>query len=65
MLVYNPNRAVAPVVWGPITGYDHAMPLLPGFRVTEKTGTSQIAVNVGYDNNGTIGSVVGWAGPPR
>ena len=61
MLVENANGAYAPVVWGPITGSYHAMPLVPGYRVTAKTGTSQIPVNGGYDNNGTIGSVVGWA----
>jgi len=36
-------------------------PLVPGYRVAAKTGTSQIAVNGGYDNNAVIGSVVGWA----
>lgn len=61
MLVENANGAYAPVVWGPITGSYQAMPLVPGYRVTAKTGTSQIAVNGGYDESGTIGSVVGWA----
>jgi cell division protein FtsI (penicillin-binding protein 3) len=36
-------------------------PLVPGYRVAAKTGTSQIAVNGGYDSNAVIGSVVGWA----
>jgi len=35
--------------------------LVPGYHVTAKTGTSQIPLNGVYDNNGTIGSVVGWA----
>jgi len=61
MLVANSDGAYAPVVWGPITGSYEPMPLVPGFRVTAKTGTSQIAVNGGWDANGTIGSVVGWA----
>ena len=61
MLVANSDGAYAPVVWGPLTGSYQPMPLVPGFRVTAKTGTSQIAVNGGWDNNGTIGSVVGWA----
>jgi cell division protein FtsI (penicillin-binding protein 3) len=61
MLVENANGAYAPVVWGPITNNYQKMPLVPGFRVTAKTGTSQIAVNGGWDNSATIGSVVGWA----
>lgn len=36
-------------------------PLVPGYRVAAKTGTSQIPVKGGYDNNAVIGSVVGWA----
>jgi cell division protein FtsI/penicillin-binding protein 2 len=60
MLVEN-SLSYAPVVWGPITGSYEKMPLVPGFRVTAKTGTSQIPLNGGYDPNGTIGSVVGWA----
>jgi cell division protein FtsI (penicillin-binding protein 3) len=36
-------------------------PLVPGYKVAAKTGTSQIAVNGGYDSNAVIGSVVGWA----
>ena len=36
-------------------------PLVPGYKVAAKTGTSQIALNGGYDNNAVIGSVVGWA----
>jgi cell division protein FtsI (penicillin-binding protein 3) len=36
-------------------------PLVPGYRVAAKTGTSEIAVNGGYDRNAVIGSVVGWA----
>ncbi len=60
MLVKNANQ-YAQTVWGPLTGRYHDMPLVPGYRVVAKTGTSQIAVNGGYDNNGTIGSVVGWA----
>lgn len=36
-------------------------PLVPGYKVAAKTGTSQIAVNGGYDHNSVIGSVVGWA----
>ena len=36
-------------------------PLVPGYHVAAKTGTSEIAVNGGYDNNAVIGSVVGWA----
>jgi len=61
MMVENAHKAYSPVVWGPITGSYEPMPLVPGFRVTAKTGTSQIAVNGGWDHNGTIGSVVGWA----
>ena len=61
MMVENAHKAYAPVVWGPITGSYAPMPLVPGFNVTAKTGTSQIAVNGGWDANGTIGSVVGWA----
>jgi cell division protein FtsI (penicillin-binding protein 3) len=61
MLVDNADAAYAPVVWGPITGSYARMPLVPGFHVTAKTGTSQIAVDGVYDSNGTIGSVVGWA----
>ncbi len=60
MLVDN-SMNYAPVVWGPITGSYAKVPLVPGFRVTAKTGTSQIPLNGGYDSNGTIGSVVGWA----
>jgi cell division protein FtsI/penicillin-binding protein 2 len=60
MLVEN-TLSYAPVVWGPITGSYEKMPLVPGFRVTAKTGTSSIPLNGGYDANGTIGSVVGWA----
>jgi cell division protein FtsI (penicillin-binding protein 3) len=60
MLVEN-TLSYAPVVWGPITGSYEQMPLVPGFRVTAKTGTSSIPLNGGYDANGTIGSVVGWA----
>jgi cell division protein FtsI (penicillin-binding protein 3) len=60
MLVENAN-SYAPVVWGPITGSYSPVPLVPGFRVTAKTGTSQIAVNGVYDANATIGSVTGWA----
>ena len=60
MLVENAN-SYAPVVWGPITGSYAPVPLVPGFRVTAKTGTSQIAVNGVYDANATIGSVTGWA----
>lgn len=60
MLVANANN-YAQVVWGPLTNQYHDMPLVPGYRVTAKTGTSQIALNGGYDNNSVIGSVVGWA----
>jgi len=60
MLVEN-SLSYAPVVWGPVTGSYAKMPLVPGFRVTAKTGTSSIPLNGGYDANGTIGSVVGWA----
>jgi cell division protein FtsI (penicillin-binding protein 3) len=60
MLVENAN-SYAPVVWGPITGSYAPVPLVPGFRVTAKTGTSQIAVDGVYDANATIGSVTGWA----
>ncbi|GAC1536091.1 MAG: penicillin-binding protein 2 [Herpetosiphon sp.] len=60
MLVKNANQ-YAQVVWGPRTGRYKDMPLVPGYRVCAKTGTSQIAVNGGYDSNATIGSVVGWA----
>ena len=60
MLVEN-SKSYAPVVWGPITGSYAKMPLVPGFNVTAKTGTSSIPLNGGYDANGTIGSVVGWA----
>lgn len=60
MLVEN-SLNYAPVVWGPLTGSYAKMPLVPGYRVTAKTGTSQIPLDGGYDANGTIGSVVGWA----
>ncbi len=60
MLVGNANQ-YARTVWGPRTGVYHDMPLVPGYRVCAKTGTSSIPVNGGYDNNATIGSVVGWA----
>ncbi|WP_026370139.1 peptidoglycan D,D-transpeptidase FtsI family protein [Kallotenue papyrolyticum] len=37
-------------------------PLVPGYRVAAKTGTSQISLGAaGYDNNAVIGSVVGFA----
>lgn len=36
-------------------------PLVAGYKVAAKTGTSEIAVNGGYDKNAVIGSVVGWA----
>ncbi len=61
MMVDNADGSYAGVVWGPLTGSYERMPLVPGYHVTAKTGTSSIAVNGGYDNNGTIGSVVGWA----
>ena len=60
MLVDN-SMNYAPVVWGPITGSYAKVPLVPGYRVTAKTGTSSIPIPGGYDPNGTIGSVVGWA----
>jgi len=37
-------------------------PLVPGYKVAAKTGTSEIALpGGGYDNNAVIGSVAGWA----
>ncbi len=51
----------ANLIWGPSTGNWKDQPLVPGYRVSAKTGTSQIAVNGVYDSNSVIGSVVGFA----
>ncbi len=51
----------ANLIWGPSTGNWADQPLVPGYHVSAKTGTSQIAVNGGYDNNAVIGSVIGFA----
>lgn len=51
----------ANLVWGPSTGNWADQPLVPGYHVSAKTGTSQIPVNGGYDNNSVIGSVIGFA----
>jgi cell division protein FtsI (penicillin-binding protein 3) len=51
----------ANLIWGPSTGNWADQPLVPGYRVSAKTGTSQIAVNGGYDANAVIGSVIGFA----
>lgn len=59
MLVTNSENYGA-FAWQSVTGpFDQ--PLVPGYRVAAKTGTSQVAVNGGYDANAVIGSVVGWA----
>lgn len=34
--------------------------LLPGYRLAGKTGTAQIPIPGGYDNNKTIASFIGW-----
>jgi cell division protein FtsI (penicillin-binding protein 3) len=49
-------------VWGPHTGSYEDQPLVPGYRVGAKTGTSEIASpKGGYEPDATIGSVTGWA----
>lgn len=61
MLVNSANH-YAPVVWGPITGDYGDNWLVPGYEVTAKTGTSSIPDGMGgYDQSGTIGSVLGLA----
>lgn len=51
----------ANLIWGPVNQNWGDQPLVPGYRVGAKTGTSQIAVNGVYDSNAVVGSVVGFA----
>jgi cell division protein FtsI (penicillin-binding protein 3) len=61
MLVNSANH-YSPVVWAPITGSYADNWLVPGYEVTAKTGTSSIPDGQGgYDQSGTIGSVLGLA----
>lgn len=59
MLIAN-SESYGAFVWQSVTGA-FKQPLVPGYKVAAKTGTSQIAVNGGYDPNAVIGSVAGWA----
>jgi len=59
MLIHSANH-YSPVVWGPVTGSYADTWLVPGYEVGAKTGTSSIPDGRGgYDQTGTIGSVVG------
>jgi cell division protein FtsI (penicillin-binding protein 3) len=49
-------------VWSQYNGLHKDQPLVPGYRVAAKTGTSQIAgPNGGYEDGVSIASVAGWA----
>lgn len=61
MLINSANH-YSPVVWAPITGSYADTWLVPGYEVAAKTGTSSIPDGRGgYDQTGTIGSVLGLA----
>ena len=60
MLVHSANH-YAPVVWKEQTGNGGDQWLLPGYQIAAKTGTSSIPLPTGgYDQNFTIGSVLGF-----
>lgn len=61
MMLQN-TEAYGSRAWGDYTGSYARQPLVPGYRVAAKTGTSQIPGPDGrYEANQTIGSVAGWA----
>lgn len=61
MLVQSANH-YAPVVWASSTGSWGDQWLVPGYQVCAKTGTSSIPLpGGGYDQQYTIGSVLGFA----
>jgi cell division protein FtsI (penicillin-binding protein 3) len=61
MLVHAAER-YGGAMWSPHTGISKDQPLVPGYRVAAKTGTSQIpGPNGGYEVGVTIASVAGWA----
>lgn len=60
MLVHSANH-YAPVIWKEQTGNAGDQWLLPGYQIAAKTGTSSIPLPTGgYDQNFTIGSVLGF-----
>ncbi len=60
MLVHSANH-YAPVIWEEQTGNAGDQWLLPGYQIAAKTGTSSIPLPTGgYDQNFTIGSVLGF-----
>jgi cell division protein FtsI (penicillin-binding protein 3) len=60
MLTKNAER-YAGGVWGPYVGSYAEQPLVPGYRVTAKTGTSQVVSTAGYEDEEVISSIIGWA----